>query len=112
MTRLRRINHFYILTFITVLIYALGNDMQSPRSASVTVFLAEMREPFSGFTRAVCVHGAAGDRDVNCFPLESNSIQNQRIIECLHLKGTSAVIWSKTFIFLIRKMKTRDSLIS
>lgn len=57
-----------------VLIYAILNYMQSLCSASLTVFPAEMRELFSGFVRAVCVNGTAGDIDVNFFPLESNSI--------------------------------------
>lgn len=37
MALLKRINHFYILTFVMVLIYALENYMQSLCSALLTV---------------------------------------------------------------------------
>lgn len=45
------------------------------------VFLIQMSKLFLGFTKAVCVNGAAGDINVIFFSLEANSIQNERITE-------------------------------
>lgn len=63
------------------LIYALANHIHSFCSSLLTFILAEMSELFSGFTKTVCVNGTAKDIEMHFFPLETNSIQNQRITE-------------------------------